>query len=305
MTRKLRDCWLAAIILLSSFPTSIFAAPPKVTRLTHNRHFKQRPAWSPDGTTLSFSQHHGDQIQIAFLTDGNPSVRHWTSNVPQYDGIYSPDGKHIVYTRVNQTPGQGNLDVYIAAEDGSDSIKLAGDQGKLSHEEYPSWSPDGKRIVFTSTFEGNQEVYTINVNGSDRVRITSDPALDAHPAWAPDQRRIAFATNRWGDLEIAESDPDGQNLIRLTNSPRLDDYPVYSPDGKQIAFVSHREGNADVFILNRADRSVTNITENPAIDQYPTWSPDGDLTFISNRDEGFDIYRVDLKVPRLRSPVSD
>src|SRR6185503_7811426 len=103
--------------------------------------------------------------------------------------------------------------------------KFAGDHKKLSHEEYPAWSPDGKRIAYSSTYQWNQEIYIGAIEGGQHIRLTSDPALDAHPAWSPDGKRLAFATNRWGDFELALCDSDGDNVERLTESPGLDDYP--------------------------------------------------------------------------------
>lgn len=271
---------------------SLCGEPILPRRLTHSGHFKTRPAWSPDGQTLCYAQHLGGKISLVFLDVDSRAERTVAAEVPLYDACWSPDGLRIAYTRVGQTPGQGNLDVFISGPDGADAVRFAGDAGGLSHEEYPAWSPDGRQIAYSSTFQGNQEIYVADVDGQNRRRITSDPAIDAHPAWSPDSRRLVFATNRWGDLELAEVDVAGENLVRLTRSARLDDYPVYSPDGKRLAFVSNRDGNAEIYVLDRADLSVRNVTQNPAIDTYPAWTPDGRLTFVSNRDDGFDIYVV-------------
>ncbi|MCY2967422.1 MAG: LpqB family beta-propeller domain-containing protein [Planctomycetota bacterium] len=292
MIRFARSAVILAV-LIGVCGQSAWGGQPPAHRVTHNGHFKQRPVWSPDGKVLAFSQHRGGKIGLVFLEGEPPRERPVAATIPQYDACWSPDGKRIAYTRVGQTPGQGNLDVYLALSDGSEPVKFAGDEGKLSHEEFPAWSPDGKRIAYMSTYEGNQEIYIADVDGRNRQRLTNDPALDSHPAWSPDSRRLAFATNRWGDFEIAEVDADGQNLVRLTKSPRLDDYPVYSPDGTRLAFVSNRDGNSEIYVLTREDLSVVNVTESPAIDSYPAWTPNGDLTFVSNRDDGFDIYTIE------------
>lgn len=292
MSRRVRAClhFIAAIGFVCE-PAIAVAAPP-ARRLTHSGHFKQRPAWSADGKKLLFSQHRGGKIGIVMFAGEPPTETLVPGTLPQYDASWAPDGARFAYTRVGQTPGQGNLDVYIAKADGTDPVKLAGDEGKLSHEEYPAWSPSGKRIAFSSTYEGNQEIFAVDVDGGNRVRITSDPAIDGHPAWSPDSKRLVFSTNRWGDLEIAVVDADGQNLVRLTHSPRLDDYPVFSPDGAHLAFVSNRDGNYEIYVMRLADQRAVNVTEHPSLDNFPAWSPDGSLTFVSNRDDGFDIYLV-------------
>ena len=119
--------------------------------------------------------------------------------------------------------------------------------GPLSHQDWPSWSPDGRRFAFSSTHEGNQEIYTAGADGKGLVRLTNSPGIDAHPSWSPDGRSIAFATDRWGGLELAAVRPDGTGLLRLTRSHGLDDYPCYSPDGRRLAFASNRDGQFEVY----------------------------------------------------------
>ncbi len=91
----------------------------------------------------------------------------------------------VAFTYVKQSGTQGDVDVYTAALEMTELKPLAVNQGKLSHEEWAAWSPDGKRIAFTSTSDGNQEIYAVNFEGGDRQRLTNDPALDAHPPGPP------------------------------------------------------------------------------------------------------------------------
>jgi TolB protein len=294
-------------LLLNRFPTTVIllligcalahragaGEPAAPRRLTHDGHFKQRPVWSPDGKQVVFSRHRGGKIGLVVMAaDGSDEKTITTGKLPQYDACWSPDGRRLAFTHVPQSGTQGNLDVYLVKPDGSEPKQFAGDKGKLSHEEYPAWSPDGKRIAFSSTFEGNQELYVAEIEGSTRLRLTNDPALDAHPAWSPDGKKIAFATNRWGDFEIAVMDADGGNLTRLTESRGLDDSPVFSPDGKRLAFMSNRDGNFEIYVMNADGANPINVTEHPALDNFPAWAPDGKLGFVSNRDNGFDIYVV-------------
>ncbi|HSG70190.1 MAG TPA: hypothetical protein VLA12_07235 [Planctomycetaceae bacterium] len=267
------------------------AEEPKLTRITADGEFKQRPCWSPDGKEVTFARHRGVTIYLyrKNLVSGE-ETRLTKHEWPEYDAVYSPDGKTLALGFDKASPNQGNIEVYLFELESETLTPLAVDAGKLSHEESPCWSPDSKQIAFSSTRDGNQELYTIDRNGQNLVRLTDDAAIDAHPAWSPDGKTIAFSTNRWGDLELALISPDGTNLRRLTNSPGLDDYPVWSPDGRILAFTSNRDRNLEIYVMSVSTGKTVNITQNRAIDNFPAWTPEGNIGFVSNRDGGFDIY---------------
>ena len=277
---------------------SASAVEPEVIRLTTDGHLKQRPAWSPDGLQMVFARHRGDSIFLFLRDTTTGKEERLTSHTfPEYDAVFSPDGQELLLSSDSISPGQGDIDVSRIGMTDRTLVPLATTQGALSHEESPSWSPDGKRFAFTSTRHGNQELYVAEIKGGEWCRLTEDPAIDAHPSWSPDGKTIAFSTSRWGDLEIALIEPDGSNLRRLTDSKGLDDYPAWSPDGRQISFTSNRDGNLEIYVqpLEGSDPAgpVQNVTRHPAIDNFPAWSPDGRISFVSNRDDGFDLYSID------------
>ena len=111
------------------------------------------------------------------------------------------------------------------------------------------WSPDARRIAFTSTRTGDAEIYTLDVKDPDAVplRLTFDPGLDADPSWSPDGTRIAFASPRGGDSDIwVMNAADGGGLAQLTNSPAADQQAEFAPTGDRIAFESERTGAGEL-----------------------------------------------------------
>lgn len=298
--------WLAMASLLLILGFGMGGTPLELNRagdpvrLTHDGFDKERLSWASDGHRLLFARHESNGSQIwEYVLDVRatpPALRRLTERkAPEYNGAFSPDGTRVVFTAITLSGTQGNLDLATIQADGTGLKTVVADQGKLAHQDWPSWSPDGQRFAFSSTHEGNQEIYTAKADGSDLVRLTQSPGLDAHPCWSPDGKTIAFATDRWEGVELATVRPDGTGLQRLTRSPGLDDYPAYSPDGTALAFVSNRDGQFEVYLAGADGSAPRNLTQHPLRDTFPTWTPDGrGITFVSNRDGGFDVYTQTL-----------
>jgi TolB protein len=288
-------------------------APPNgqlgsLIRLTRDGLEKERPSWAPDGRRLLFARHASGGMQVwqyvlDMKTSGASPRRLTDRREPEYNGAFSPDGTRILFAAITLSGTQGNLDIAAINADGSGlKTVFAGTEG-LSHQDWPSWSPDGRRFAFSSTHEGNQEIYTAQADGTGLIRLTNSPGIDAHPAWSPDGRGIAFATDRWGGLELAAVRPDGSGLVRLTRSRGLDDYPSFSPDGRRLAFVSNRDGQFEVYISASDGTGPVNLSSHPLRDTFPSWSPDGrGVTFVSDRDGGCDIYTRIVDADR-ESPI--
>ena len=152
-------------------------------------------------------------------------------------------------------------------------------------DEYPVWSPNGRRIVFHSDRDGNWEIYVMDADGQNPTNLTNNNSDDRRPVWSRDGRRIAFHSDRDGNWEIYVMDADGQNPTNLTNNNSDDLFPIWSPNGRRIAFHSDRDGNREIYVMDADGQNPTNLTNNNSDDLFPAWSRDGRrIAYLSGGD---------------------
>jgi TolB protein len=147
----------------------------------------------------------------------------------------------------------------------------------------PAWSPDGAKIAFVSQRDGNAEIYVMNADGTNPVRLTNDPGYDADPAWSPDGSKLAFTRGACDQNgcqgRIETMNVDGSGVVALT-AGTADLQPAWSPDGTKIVFARllscyYSACDHDLIVM-RADGSAAATLVSGGDDQSdPAWSPDG------------------------------
>jgi Tol biopolymer transport system component len=162
-----------------------------VRQLTNNALIERFPAFSPDGTKIAFSRRDGTDDIWTMNSDGTEQTN--LTNNPANDlySNFSPDGTKIVFSSNRRAPdGTTDSEIYMMNADGSNPVRLTNNSAT---DETPVFSPDGKKIAFTSTRNGNttsetnnKEIWVMDADGSNPVRLTNNSVEDSDPDWGPD-----------------------------------------------------------------------------------------------------------------------
>ena len=197
------------------------------------------------------------------------------------------------------------FDIFMAKPDGSNLRQITNAYG---YDAEATVSPKGDKIVFTSTRDGDPEIYLMDIDGSNQIRLTFEKGYDGGPFFSLDGSKIVFRASRpkteeelkdYNDLvenglvrptalEIYTMNSDGSNIKQVTNFGRASFAPFFHPDGKRIIFASNINSKTgrdfDLYIINIDGTGLEQITFNETFDGFPMFTRDGKkLIFASNR----------------------
>lgn len=161
------------------------------------------------------------------------------------------------------------------------------------------------KVVFVSEREGNPQIYTMNADGGNQLRLTNNKSYEIMPVFSPDGSKIAFVSDRDGNSEIYVMNSDGTNQTRLTNDASYDYSPSWSADGSKIVFISNRETvvpsednivvkmTYKIYTMNADGTEQKKINDLTIDDESPKWAPDGSkILFVSKRGGNPEIYTM-------------
>ena len=246
---------------------------------------------APTGDRLAMNDQRAGILRNGIITmhrDGsNRSMLFSDSVRSALAPVWSPCGDQIAFGLgqfFQQSSGPANADIAVIGVDGGGLRILT--KGDANHG-LPSWSPDGRHIVYRLASRDRNGLFIMDVRSGAVRSLTEGASHDNFPAWSPKGDRIAFTSDRDGDFEIYTIKPDGSDLRRLTSTPGNDAHNSWSPDGEWIAFASARGGfrdeaalhplnpqaYGDIYVMRADGSDVRQLTDNQFEEGTPSWIP--------------------------------
>jgi Tol biopolymer transport system component len=327
---ELSDDWLEAV-RLTYFPQALAFQPAERIAQRLTSHVRERssiniaPAVSPDGRRVAFlsDRDYFNDLYVVDVDDpSDPDKLVKGERTTSFESLrflragmaFSPDGHHLAFS--SKAGEQDALYIMRVEDEEIVAVHRFGLEGI----ETPSWSPDGRQLVFTGLEGGMSDLFVVDRDGTGLKRLTHDPFGQRDPTWSPDGLRIAFTTElgpgtdietlAYDDFQIGVLDLASGHISHLPDQLGRNINPQWGPDGRTLAYVSDRTGIANIFLYD-FDRGthhqltdlltgVSGVTEtSPAL----SWSRDGGtMVFSAFADAGWDLYRLQDPLERVGEP---
>lgn len=291
--------------------------------------------FSPDSKKIAFQSNNkawGVSCDQIFMMDLNKPITNATQKAPMVStgkgrttcSYYMPNGKHILYASTHLGgencppepppskrylwPIYPDFDIFIADEKGKMVKQLTNTAG---YDAEATVSPDGKKIVFTSTRNGDLDLYVCDIDGSNVKQVTFELGYDGGAFFSPDSKKLVFRASRPKteeevadytnllkqglvaptNMELYTCNIDGSDLKQITQLGKANWAPFYHPSGKKIIFSSNHHSpkgyDFQLYMINEDGSGLERITNQSLFNAFPMFSPDGKkLIFSSNRNNG-------------------
>ena len=243
-------------------------------RLTTNdgvRHFY--PSLSLDGNTVLYAAFRESNVyEIYAYALGDGSVDRLTNRIGVLNAPeVSPNGQSITFKRWNPATDRNQIMIMDRNGDNPHNIPLVEGWD-------PTWSPDGKQILFASDRNGPVQLFVVKENGKGLNQISNLPAIRGRNDWSPDGGSIVTYSGGPWQRELFLMNADGSNTRQLTPSGGNSQGPSFSPDGQWVAFTAYFDKYNDIhgceiYIIRTDGTDLRRLTANDYCDYQPRWGP--------------------------------
>lgn len=247
----------------------------KLKQLTHHDSLDYSPAWSADNKFIFFYSKRTGICELYRMTAEGEELTKLTNN--DFQDVLpnpSPNGNQILFMR--DIPG-GSRDVYLLNMEDSTERALT---SNLEYEESPSWSADGKKILFTkqlrdsgdASHAANGEIFIMNMVDATIQRLTIKGGYDSGAKFSPDGKKIAFyGSSEWG-WDLFTMNADGSDIENLTQDSVECYSPDWTSDGKSLIYTAGYRGNYNLYSIDLESKIRTQLTNTDGRNEGPSCS---------------------------------
>lgn len=290
--------------------------------------------WSFDNKSITFQSNNSawglecDQIFAStidsFIDSTYKPVLISTGTGRTTCSYFMPDNKHVLFASTHKSnkacppvpesqkayvwPIYESYDIYVSDLQGNVVKQLTDSAG---YDAEATVSPDGTKIIFTSTRSGDLELWIMDIDGKNQKQLTFDLGYDGGAFFSPDSKKLVYRSSRPKtpeeqarykellakglveptNMEIYTMNIDGTDIKQITNLGKANWAPFYHPSGKKILFSSNHKSDRgysfQLFMMNDDGSKLEQITTESVFNSFPMFSPDGKhLIFSSNRNNG-------------------
>lgn len=268
-------------------------------QLTNNSTNDEYPLFSPDGKKIAFLSSKNKNFfknNIYLMdTDGSNQKKLTNSSGYKFNFSWSKNSEKILFTS-NRNNRTNYINEVFEISVSNSEVKRISDI--YVYNESPVWAPDGNNIVFISGRDGNDEIYSMDKNGSNQVRLTKNSSSEQNPVWSPDGNKIAFISDKEDADNIYIMNKNGDSEILVSDNIHNYSSPSWSPDGNKIAYISDgikitdisdENSYSEIQIKDLKENKVVKLNEEKFLKYIDkiNWSPDGTKIAISGSEGDF------------------
>jgi TolB protein len=279
-------------------PADTPPAPAEEAAIAGDRPVAEDLALASTAPRIAFTSYRNGNGDIYLMDQqGYNLKRLTTAPAAETFPVWSWDNKRIALVRPRKNASNvTHNDIYLINADGTNGHWALSTPSEYDLD-YPSWSPDGSRIVVTVTSQGVWFIGYVNVANRYLGFFTSGgvPVRGKQPSYDGTGQRILFVNTKTISYALDVMNADGSGRVTIGSVPGSTlDGPVFSPDGKRIAFANAAgNGDIEIFVKSLVDGSVKRLTYSTGNDFRPTWSPDGSkIVFARSQNGRMQIWRV-------------
>ncbi|MDR2004442.1 MAG: transporter [Prevotella sp.] len=200
----------------------------------------EAPDWTPDGKYLIYNSE-GLIYKLPVNSSGEPElIDTGFATRCNNDHLMSPDGKLMAIS--HRSLPDGRPTIFVLPGEGGEPKQVTPSLPSYMH----GWSPDGKMLTYCANRNGEMDVYTISIDGTNETRLTTSEGLNDGPEYSPDGEYIWFNSMHTGLMQIWRMKTDGSEQTQITfDEDRNSWFPHMSPDGKNVVYIAYRKGDLE------------------------------------------------------------